>query len=265
MKIKAYFFFPETDDDFIRIGEDPQTYKKLIEEVDIIKQQLKAHRDFELCYDSANVELFLAKAESLIDGVYLADCRKQLKILFGPYSRNVSNTFQRKTDCIYMNWNINCAVNYANQIFSEASEAKLHEGTDKTILINIANAYTTTREYVHIIKDAIHYNELPLMITIPVANNEIEFSEWHLEFTTPGFSLKDRNIFHLTSFRWIKQSIYVETATGNYWYYDYFHRENKKHYEVFNQEGIHLGEANINGVLDLRKAKEKKRIDKIIQ
>jgi hypothetical protein len=77
--------------------------------------------------------------------------------------------------------------------------------------------------------------------------------------------LKDRNIFHLTSFRWIKQSIYVETATRNYWYYDYFHRENKKHYEVFNQEGIHLGEANINGVLDLRKAKEKKRIDKIIQ
>lgn len=265
MKIKAYFLFPETDEDFIRIGDNPQSYKNLIDEVAVIKQQLKAHKDFELCYDSANVNLFLTKAESLIDEEYLADSRKQLQILFGGNCRNVSTTFLRKPDCIYVNWNINYTVTDAKRLISEAAEAKLHEAEDETILINISNAYVNNRDSVHVIKDAIHYTELPQLITVPVANNEIEFSEWHTTLASPEFSVRDKSRFQVTAFKWEKQSIYLEIATGNFWYYDYFHNENKMHYEVFNPTGIHLGEANTDGVLDTAKSSNAKRIDNIIQ
>ena len=265
MKIKAYFFFPETDDDFIRIGDDPETYKYLIEEVAVIKKQLKANKEFELWYDLNNVQLFLAKAESLIDGKYLAKCRTQLQTLFGNSSQNINNPFHRKNDCIYVNWNINLTFNYANPIFSEASEAKWHEGHDKTIIINISNAYITNRENVHVIIDAIHHKELPKFITIPIVNNEIEFSEWHIMVLNSGFSLKGNRHFSMTPFLWIKQHIYLENSTGNYWYYDYFHKDNKIHFEVFDPTGIHLGEANIAGILDSSKACNTKRIDHLIQ
>ena len=240
MKIKAYFLFPETDDDFIRIGDDPQAYKNLIKEVAVIKNQLKANIEFELWYDENNVQLFLTKAESLIDGKYLASCRTQLQSLFGPASRNIKNIFFRKNDCIYVNWNINLTFNYANQIFSEASEAKWHETHYKTIIVNISNAYDTDRENVHVIIDAIHHKELPKIITIPIVNDEIEFSEWHITVLNSGFSLKGNRHFQLTPFKWIKQKIYLENSTGNYWYYDYFHRNNKIHFEVFDSTGIHF-------------------------
>lgn len=265
MKIKTYFLFPTTDEDFITIGDNPQSYRSLIEEVAVIKKQLKAHKDFELWYDSANVNLFLTKAESLIEKVYLTDCRTQLQILFNSFSRNISTTSMRKADCIYVNWNINYTIADANRLIAEASEAKLNEGQDKTILINISNAYVNNRDCIHVIKDAIHYNELPLLISVPVANNEIEFSEWHTTLASPEFSLRNKSKFQVTAFRWEKQSIYLEIATGNFWYYDYFHNENKRHYEVFNAVGVHIGEANTNGVLDTGKATNTKRIDQIIQ
>ena len=265
MKIKAYFLFPESDDDFLRIGNNPQSYQNLIDEVAVIKQQLKAHKDFELCYDSTNVKSFLDKAEILVGGEYLANCRTQIYHLFGNNTRNVSTTFLRKADCIYVNWSFNCTVAIAKDLIAEAAEAKHQEGEDKTVLINISDAYITTRENVHVIKDAIHYNELPWMIAVPIANNEIEFSEWHTTLSTPDFSLQDKTRFEVTAHRWEKQKIYRDKNTGNYWYYDYFHNENKKHFEVFNPAGIHLGEANTSGVLDTNKADNQKRIDQIIQ
>ena len=265
MKIKAYFLFPETEDDFFRIGDNPQSYIELIGEVVIIKQLLKKHNDFELCYDSENVGSFLEKAEVLIGGKYLASCKAQIQQLFGSFSRNVSSTSLRKPDCIYVNWDINCTVTNANRVIAEAAEAKFDERESKTVLVNISNAYTTNRGSIHVIKDATHYIDLPLLIKVPVANNEVEFSEWCATLVNPVFSLRNADRFQTTSYRWKKQAIYREVTTGNYWYYDYFHKENKQHFEVFSPVGIHLGEANTNGMLDTSKADGDKRIDYIIQ
>jgi hypothetical protein len=41
--------------------------------------------------------------------------------------------------------------------------------------------------------------------------------------------------------------IYQEITTNYYWYADYYHEGNKFHFEVFNQQIIHLGEADIQG------------------
>lgn len=265
MKIKAYFLFPDTDDDFLRLGENAQVYTNLIGEVAVIKKQLKDHKDFELCYDSANVNTFLTKAETLVDGNYLSECRTQLQHIFGNNTRNVSTTVLRKTNCIYIHWNINTTIDSARIIIAEAAEAKQNEGADKTILINIADTYVNNRESIHIIKDAVHYNDLPILVSIPTVNNEIEFSQWFTTLSTPNFSLTDKARFQATAFKWHKQKIYRETTTNYFWYYDFFHDTNKKHFEVFNAQGIHLGEASIDGILDGSKADNQKRIDNIIQ
>lgn len=265
MKIKAYLLFPETDNDFVRIGDNPQSYKNLIEEVALIKKQLKNHKDFELFYDSANINSFIEKAELLIDEKYLANCRTQLQTLIGSYCRNVNTSYLRKTDCYYFNWNINCLVDNSNNILKELSEAKLLQGQDKIVLINISNAYKTDRDFVYVIKDATHYNELPTLITIPITNNEFEFSEWHSSLLTPNFSLKDKTRFEVTAYKWNKQKIYREKNNGKYWYYDFFHNKNMNHYEVFSQAGVHLGEADMEGEIDTNKADSMKRIDHIIQ
>jgi hypothetical protein len=260
MKIKAYFLFPDTDDDFVRIGENAQAYTNLIGEVAVIKKQLKDHNDFELCYDSENVNTFLNKAETLIGGSYLSECRSQLQIIFGNNTRNVSTTALRKNDCVYVHWNISSVYENAKAIIAEASEAKHNEGTDNTVVINIAEAYINNREEIHVVKDALHLNDLPILVSIPTVNNEIEFSQWVTTLGTPDFSLTDKTRFERTNQKHVKQRIYKEITTGNYWYYDFFHDTNKKHFEVFNGQGVHLGEANTNGTLDETKADNQKRI-----
>lgn len=53
-----------------------------------------------------------------------------------------------------------------------------------------------------------------------------------------------------------KQQIYKEINTGYYWYLDYQHKENKKHFEVFDSTGkLHLGEADMNGIINERAKK----------
>ena len=260
MKIKAYFLFPDTDDDFVRIGENAQAYTNLIGEVAVIKKQLKDHNDFELCYDSENVNTFLNKAETLIGGSYLSECRSQLQIIFGNNTRNVSTTALRKNDCVYVHWNISSVYENAKAIIAEATEAKHNEGTDNTVVINIAEAYINNREEIHVVKDALHLNDLPILVSIPTVNNEIEFSQWVTTLGTPDFSLTDKTRFERTNQKHVKQRIYKEITTGNYWYYDFFHDTNKKHFEVFNGQGVHLGEANTNGTLDETKADNQKRI-----
>jgi hypothetical protein len=131
--------------------------------------------------------------------------------------------------------------------------------------VNIADAYLNNRDAVHVIKDAIHQTDLPSLISIPFVNNEIEFSEWISTLTKGGFSLRNNLNFERTSLRWKKQRIFREIATGNLWYYDYFHKDNVEHYEVFGSDGRNLGIANLQGILDTSMAKDERRIDSIIK
>ncbi len=48
--------------------------------------------------------------------------------------------------------------------------------------------------------------------------------------------------------------VYRQKDTGNYWYEDNFHKEYKRHYEVFDKHCKHLGEASMDGIIDYDKA-----------
>lgn len=271
MTIKTYFLFPDTDEDFIRLGENPQTYRDLIRTIAIIKEQLKNHKPFELCYDSENVKAFISKVKSLMEQSYWSKWEYQLHTLFGNHTRNIQTNSLKNKACLYVHWNIALGFAYAGEIIAEATEAKLHEGTDKTIVVSIAEAYTNNRDAIHIIKDTAPRNnsdtpdnDLPVLVTIPMVHHEIAFSYWLNTLATPDFSLSDKTKFQRTNFVYGKQRIYQALDTDYYWYYDFFHDTNKKHFEVYDAQGKHLGEANMNGKLDRTKADATKRITDII-
>ena len=264
MKIKVFLLFPENDDDFLSLGDNPQTYIDLIEEVANIKQQLRERQGFELNYDSYNTNLFLTKVETLINEEYLANCRKQLLLLIGTHSRDVTKNSFLSTDSIYVNYCIDQPLTAANAIASEAAEAKLKESSGQIAFINVAEAYKTNRDYLYVIKDAVQINALPQLLSIPIINNDIEFAEWIVTLSNSNFSLRDKNLFTRTAYRWKKQLIFKKRNEEEFWYFDYFHKENKVHYEVFDSTGIHRGEANIEGVLDTTKADGNKRINDIL-
>lgn len=87
----------------------------------------------------------------------------------------------------------------------------------------------------------------------------------HLPVFLPQFTLKDPAFFIKT--RKFKKGavIYKEIQTKHYWYKDTFHTGASEHYEVFDFTGrTHLGEAEMNGMLDTSKADRSKHIDDLI-
>jgi hypothetical protein len=83
--------------------------------------------------------------------------------------------------------------------------------------------------------------------------------EWFSSLDSLDFSLYDKRRFQKTQLKWIKQSIFKEFTTNYYWYFDFFHKDNKRHYEVFDSLGDHIGEANEQGFIqqgtsDIRKS-----------
>lgn len=86
----------------------------------------------------------------------------------------------------------------------------------------------------------------------------------YLPIELPPFSLEDKNRFQKTNFKHEKQAIYLEKSTGYYWYNDFFHKDNKAHFEVFDSNGNHLGEASMQGVLDTSQKDKTKTIRNVI-
>lgn len=73
----------------------------------------------------------------------------------------------------------------------------------------------------------------------------------HQRGITYSFSLKDDSRFQRDGRIVQGQNVYREIETGYYWYLDNLH---KKHYEVFDRKGQHIGTANTDGDIDFSKS-----------
>lgn len=82
-----------------------------------------------------------------------------------------------------------------------------------------------------------------------------------LPFEIPPFTLHDESRFRKTS-RYNKNSvIFQELSTGYYWYEDKFHHNTKPHFEVFDEEGNHVGEADMKGIIHINSADKDKKLE----
>jgi len=73
--------------------------------------------------------------------------------------------------------------------------------------------------------------------------------------------LRDTQRFQKTQNIYDGRSIYRETQNDRYWYVDNFHYGQASHIEVFNAQGNHIGESDLEGNIDETKKDSNKMID----
>lgn len=266
MKIKAYLHFPETDIAFCNLAGNPDSYNEVVKELYAIKYKLKNSLDYEFCYDSNNVSTFLAAAEGFIPDRYLGGIKNQILTIIGKKSKNVSQPNLRIPNFTYANWNIDLQIEHSPYVVSESAEDTLKDSaTEKTICICLGNSLNTKREELHIIKDAVHENTLPKLIIVNATSGDVGFVKWMTTLHPGKFSLKNNPNFEPLEKFWKKERIYKHVLTNHHWYFDFKHKDNKIHYEVFNSTGdTHLGEADENGTMKEGTQSNSKRISDIL-
>lgn len=72
--------------------------------------------------------------------------------------------------------------------------------------------------------------------------------------------LDDKKRFRKTSNIFQGRNIYAELTTRTYWYIDNLHTGKASHFEVFDKHGKHIGEANLNGDIDISKRDPNKKL-----
>lgn len=264
--LNIFLLFPQTDDEILAFDEE-----KLYQE---IPKQLQAVKDvsnnYTLFYNPKNIKLFCDELGELHGGKYLDNVRNQILNILGKKCKDISKWISYKSDCCYYKWKIdsNPLVEMeSNKIFLSAVEKFVDDKPGNTVIISLLNNDTWERDIMPIIKDAKHYKDLPILCNIPYFSTVNTFIEWYnTEKRNITFSLEDVYRFSRTNkiYPDSKQRIYLEKETGRYWYKDYFHKDNKEHYEVFDKEGNHLGEADVNGNLDESKCDKTKSIKNLL-
>jgi hypothetical protein len=197
--------------------------------------------------------------------LYLARIGKQLQTIIANNSADVNMPQQRNVQCVYANWSNDLLITASSFVIAESSESKIVEKeNEKTVCICLGNSLNTANEELYVIKDNQKANCRPVLIPIPLANSEIGFLRWITTLSEDIFILKNREDFEPLQKFWRQERIYRQKVTGYHWYFDFFHKENKIHYEVFDKLGFHVGEADIDGVIISGTQDKRKAINNIL-
>jgi len=102
-------------------------------------------------------------------------------------------------------------------------------------------------------------NQDTTKISVDCLDNKDAFEQWvQNKLDTRNFLERNADRFDKIKSVVQGQSVYVECVTNNRWYLDNLHKD---HFEVFNRQGEHLGEANLQGILDTTRKDSKKRFN----
>lgn len=265
MKIRIYLQFPEDDDDLLTINNQTNGLVRLIKELLNIKRFIKDNETkFDLVYDSDNVNNFLSRASIISGAQYLDKIETQIKHLINTNSINLKERNFVQNRCFYFLWLMSNNVPQANLICQDAAEFTHRFCDQNLVIVAIDHNSNSWRDTFQIIKDGFRKSGLPIIIPIPIIRSAQDFNSWYSFKFKNKFSLRNTTLFHTTNFKWHNQKIYEEINTEYYWYFDYFHRKSNPHYEVFDKNGDHLGEADEFGNLDKSKMDPNKSIRNII-
>jgi len=254
-----FLLFPESDEEVLDLCYNSDC-NLICHNLDLIKSILRGKERYEFFYDSENISEFKNKVQQICDGDESA-IFKLIRNSIGNHSKNVEKVQSIERDCTYYLWKLSSGyVDCANKELAVAAEYSNQENVDVAVISFYKKG---KRDVLPVIKDAHHHKELPKLYLLEYFESALSFIEWY-KYTSENrkFNLRDVSRFEKTHrvYSESKEPIYKEIDTGYYWYYDYYHKDNKEHYEVFDKKGDHLGEANINGNLDSSKKDRNKRI-----
>ena len=134
--------------------------------------------------------------------------------------------------------------NVMGQTLAEISERQTQDTNKKYLLLNFQNSSFSELTNTIIVKNKDKQIELSCVDTIENTVN------WIKENCIDKLIVENSERFERTSKQVKGATIYKEKDTGLYWYLDTLH---KNHYEVFNPQNEHLGEADLEGNIDKSK------------
>ena len=244
MAVYLFFLFPD-EGNVLNANNPIEDVKRVFMELSLIKKNLREKRiDFSFCYDSDNLRQYLEAVKVLDEENKVVNKAIQIKSIISTSSIDVLGFDKSRNDSTYALWDILAE----NKVCFEVS--KLFKNLcyyEKPGLYSFRQGETGNTE-IGIIEDAIYKSELPKLVRVPIFLCTEDCIDWIKSFAEGEFCLSKNPDFSLTHLRWGKQSIYLHNETGKYWYYDFFHSENgRPHYEVFNADGTHEGESDLNG------------------
>jgi len=141
---------------------------------------------------------------------------------------------------------------------AEIAERKLQKAELIYLLINFScSDFQTQHPTFQLCRVIIVSKNQTQEICLDCLDNKNAFEEWVQD------KLDSRSLLEIKTSRYKKttyivqgQPVYEEILNGNYWYLDNLH---KNHYEVFNSQGKHLGEADLNGIINTNKQDKTKK------
>jgi hypothetical protein len=154
---------------------------------------------------------------------------------------------------------------------AEIAERKLRNQGLLGTLINFPNSRYSPRLVLDVVKNG------SVTSRVVCAENKTQLADWLKEVldlvsvdydynsTRPPDDcqtvLRDITRFQKTGQFQQGRRIHLEIQTRRYWYVDHLHYGQASHLEVFDARGLHVGESNLEGIVDASKLDREKKID----
>lgn len=196
-------------------------------------------------FDLENIIRFKADVGAVVDdGTSLDKPVSILRSFVANHSTDVNKKQLLDAECSYIRWDtVTCTADADAPLIVKSA----FESPGAPCVLSLSPKTPTDYYKVTIIKDRAYRDGLPELKDIPLFFSADECIEWLSSLLEGHFSLIGNKAFIPTSYHWNNQRIFEKIEDGSYWYFDFFHRENKIHYEIFNHEGDYVGEASEDG------------------
>jgi hypothetical protein len=260
LSLEGQFF---TDEEF---AESVRIFTAIFSLIDKIKEK-QMYRD----------SLFLNRQAIKNDDFRASLQRVKNKNLKQAFQQIIFNKLNPKDWRTQQKHSINDLFAYKNEDVTNTSLAELSERKiQNRILLGLLVNFTKSRftnEPIAIIKNFDETNPVELdcvndkfSLKIWLDDNlQLSLIEYDVTSKTPPTDkqtvLRDENRFEPLSISVQGRRVYREMQTGYYWYVDNLHVGQAAHLEVFNTQGEHLGEADLDGTLNRSKKDSTKQID----
>jgi len=258
--LNVFLPFPQTKDTISKIIADEISYKRFVKEYSETISAISRKNSVKLFYDSDNIKYFIEACREFENDCYLNKAENQIRGIIPQNSTDIKDKGKSKKDesCIYVLWNSNefPYIKLTLKIIEEIAERIIlyqneeNEKNEKFLLFNISKNIETDRNVLLVCKDDKHSQDMPKFAHIPYIIDKCGLDSWLSKNHIGTLSLSNNNNFEETKLFKQGKQVYQEIKTGNYWYLDNLH---KNHYEVFDSNKNHIGEANLQGEIDRTK------------
>lgn len=253
MVFSVFFHLPELPDECSLFYDGEQAFNNVLGQLNQTSRFLKnCGNKFNIFFSSSNVSKFLILAnnffgtenERIRNGLMYQTLKVNYKDLDSGYKFI-------DFECQYYKWSIDGNIIIAHPIISECAElsSNVDQKVQLVICYSASDFYNTDGHSIQLVKDSLHLTNRPNILSLTICQEAAQIINGCQLHLSLSFDLSSNPKYVDTGHRWGIEKIFRNTDENTLWYFDFFHRDNRVHFEVFDRNGLHLGEADADGNL----------------